>query len=150
MQDSNVNHRQKYASDPEPFRKASRNHYRKENPLPVSKLGSGLLCQGEDREVIDDEMEVPTVVEAFTIPEAAKALGRSDQCRNKWIKDDLVPGPVLRDTTYNYRQYSVGELSVIARILLEHEQELTYYSNKHVQTIHKMHQAVQGYRAQYI
>ena len=107
--DHNELRRKQYANDEgyaERQRELSRNTYRKDNPLAASKLRDGLLAQGTPREVQTDDMEYPTTVEAFTIPEAARALGRTELTLRRWIADDLVPEPILIDTTYHYRQYS--------------------------------------------
>ena len=87
-----------------------------------------------------------TVV-TYTVPEAAKALGRSDLTFRKWIQEDLIPEPILRDVIRGYRLYSQGELQSIARVLAEHEQEFAYYAVRHEATRHRMFQHVQAYRA---
>jgi hypothetical protein len=92
-------------------------------------------------------MEYPTVVEAFTVPEAARALGRTELTFKRWIEDDLVPEPILQDTTRGYRQYSIGELRAMARVLAEHETEYKYYATTHTLTRERLMQAVFGYRA---
>lgn len=129
------------------MRRASLESYRKGHPLPRSRLASGLLAEGERREVTTDEMEHPVVVEAFTIPEAAAALGRSELCLKRWIADGVIPPPILRDTVRSYRQYSVGELRVIAEALRLHEREFKYLSTSHTFTITRIWQSMQGYRA---
>lgn len=92
-------------------------------------------------------MEAPVGIEVFTVPEAARALGRAELTFKRWITDELIPAPLLVDTVRGYRHYSAGELRVIARILAQHEAEFMYYSIKHEQTRHLMHQAMQGYRS---
>ena len=149
----NAARRKMYASDPtyaSRARQASRDTYRKDHPLEASKLANGLLTQGVQREVSTEEMDHPVYVEAFTVPEAAKALGRSELGFKRWLQDGLVPPPVRRDTVRQYRHYSVGELSVIARVLREHEDEFMYLTVKHTPTIHTMWQSVQAYRATHI
>lgn len=95
-------------------------------------------------------MERPVYVESFTIPEAARALGRSELGLKRWIADGIVPPPVLKDTVRSYRHYSVGELGVIARVLREHEDDFKYLTAKHTATIHVMWQRIQAYRANHI
>jgi hypothetical protein len=92
-------------------------------------------------------MDHPALVETYTVPEAAKALGVSELTLKRWIEDDLVPEPILKDTTRSYRHYSIGELRVIARVLRAHQREFSYYTAKHEQTRHQMMQQMQGYRA---
>ncbi len=113
-------------------------------------MTNGLLYQGVQREVYVEEMDHPVVVEAFTVPEAAAALGRSDLCIKRWISEGILPPPILRDTTRNYRHYSVGELRVIARELKKHEQEFRYLSASHTHTVTLIWQSMQGYRASHI
>ena len=95
-------------------------------------------------------MDFPASVECFTLPEAAKALGRSELTLKKWINDDLLPEPVLRDTVRGYRHYSVGELRVISSILAEHERSNAYYTVSSRETQIRLMQAVHAYRMQYI
>lgn len=90
------------------------------------------------------------VVNTYTMTEAAAALGRSEQTFKRWIVEDLIPQPVLTDTIRQYKHFSVGELRVIARILAAHEREFSYYTMKHIQTRHRIMQAIQGYRASHI
>jgi hypothetical protein len=95
-------------------------------------------------------MEYPHVVEAFTLPEAARALGRTELSIKRWIRDDLIPAPVLRDTSRGYSQYSAGELSVLADELREHEREFTYYSFAHTATRESVHQHIFAYRQHHV
>lgn len=98
------------------------------------------------REVTTEGMEFPATVEAYSVPEAAAALGRTPLTLKRWIEDDLIPEPVLQETTRGYRQYSVGELTVIARVLAAHEAEFSYYAHNHERTRVRMEQEVFGYR----
>lgn len=86
-------------------------------------------------------------VEAFTVPESARALGRTVICIKRWIAEGIIPPPVLRDTSRGYKHYSVGELTTIARELARHEEEFKYLTVKHTPTIHTLWQSVQAYRA---
>lgn len=102
------------------------------------------------REVISDDMEYPHVVEAFTLPEAAKALGRTELTLKRWIEEDLIPEPILRDTSRSYRQYSVGELQVLARELREHEREFSYYAMSHTARRERIMQHIFAYRQHHV
>lgn len=102
---------------------------------------------GVDREVIAGDMDHPMVANTYTIPEAARALGKSELTFKRWLADDLVPEPVLVDTVRGYRHYSAGELSVIATVLARHEREFSYYTTKHEETRHAIMQNIQGYRS---
>lgn len=149
----NAARRKQYASDPgyaAKQRQASRATYRKDHPLEPSRLSNGLLHQGQLRELYTDEMDHPVSVEAFTVREAALALGRSELGLKRWISDGIVPPPILLDTVRRYRHYSVGELRTIARVLRDHEEEFKYLTVKHTPTIHTMWQSIQAYRAMHI
>lgn len=149
----NDDRRSRYHTDPEfadRARKASRDNHRKNNPLPPSRIADGLLFEGQLREVFSDEMDHPVSVISYTVPEAARALGRSELTFRKWLADDLVPEPILKDTARGYRIYSVGELQSIANILAAHEREFQYYSTKHETTKHRIFQQVQAYRSRSI
>lgn len=89
----------------------------------------------------------PVVVEVYTIPEAAKALGRTELTFKRWIAEDLIPEPILIDSVRGYRHYSVGELRVVAGILARHEREFSYYTRKHSHTRNTIMQRLQAYRA---
>ena len=149
----NAARRKMYASDPDyadKARQAARETYRKDHPLSASKLANGLLINGTLREVYTDEMDHPVSIETFTVPEAARALGRSEIGLKRWLTDGIIPPPILLDTVRRYRHYSAGELSVIARVLREHEDEFKYLTVKHTPTIHTLWQGIQAYRAIHI
>jgi len=128
----------------------SRDTYRKQHPLPASKISRGLLHAGVQREVFVEGMDHPVYAETYTVPEAAKALGRSMLSLKKWINDGIIPPPVLQDTSKGFKQYSAGELEVIRRHVALHEREFAYLTNKHDVTIHTIWQAMQAYRATHI
>lgn len=148
-EDRNEARRKLYATDTdyaERQRRAARESYRKDNPLAPSKLSGGLLAPGTQREVIAGEMDHPVVVETYTVPEAAHALGKSELTFKRWIAEDLIPEPVLTDTTRGYKHYSAGELRVIARELASHEREYAYYTVKHDMTRQRIMQSLEGFR----
>lgn len=94
-----------------------------------------------------DGMDHPVMACVYTIPEAARALGRSELTFKRWISEDLIPEPILQDTTRGYKHYSEGELKVIGEVIAEHEREFSYYTGKHELTRQRLMQRVQGYRA---
>lgn len=116
----------------------------------MPRLVNGLLSTGTQREVTADGMEYPHTVECFTLPEAARALGRTELTLKRWIEDDLIPGPILQDTSRHYRQYSVGELSVIATELQEHEREFSYYALAHTARRERIMQHLFAYRQHHV
>lgn len=147
---NNLRRRKLYANDPgyaDRAREASRKTYRKDHPLSPSKLANGLLEEGEQRELYTADMDHPVYVESFTVPQAARALGRSELCLKRWIQEGIVPAPILKDTVRNYNHYSAGELQVIARALRQHEIDFKYLTAKHTATIHALWQGMQAYRA---
>jgi|PlaIllAssembly_1097288.scaffolds.fasta_scaffold00016_18 hypothetical protein len=95
-------------------------------------------------------MDFPQVVECYTVPEAARALGKTELTFKRWLKEDLIPEPILRDTQRGYRHYSVGEVTVMARVLSLHEQSFSYYAQGHTQTREQMMQQMFGYREHFV
>jgi excisionase family DNA binding protein len=95
-------------------------------------------------------MDHPVIVESFTVTEAAEALGRSVSTIRRWISDDKVPAPRLRDTVKQYPVYSVGELEVIARSIVEHEVNFVYVGSDYSHIVERLHQAIHAYREQFI
>lgn len=124
----------------------SRRYYRKIFPLQPTGLASGPLSRGQSREVIGPGLGTPRVVESFTIPEAAQALGKTPVTIKKWIKDGMLPAPVLEETVRHHKVYSIGEITAIARVLGEHERVYSYYSASHEHTKISIDQSVFGYR----
>lgn len=78
------------------------------------------------------------------------ALGKSLPTFRRWLSNDLIPQPYLRDMSSGYHVYSRGELDIIAAALTEHSQVFTYYCEKHENVRHSIHQRMQAYRAQEI
>ena len=106
--------------------------------------------QREVRYQADEDTE-PTFIRTlttFTIPEAAEALGRSLANFRRWVNGELIPLPVLKDTSRGYYCYTREELLIIGRILTEHEREFSYFCAKHEAVSHRIHQTVMGYREQ--
>lgn len=114
------------------------------------KLPNGLQTQGTLREVVADGMEYPHTVEAFTVPEAARALGRTVATLKRWIEDDMVPEPILRDTSHGYRQYSAGELRILAQELQEHERDTAYYAAAHTERRERIMQHLFAHRQHHV
>ena len=83
---------------------------------------------------------------AYNMTEAANALGKTPLAFKRWIKDEMIPPPILQDTIRGFNHYSTGEMQVIAKVLLEHEKEYTYFLKEHDRTIHKMWQGIEAYR----
>lgn len=151
--DRNKQRRAQYASDPgarDSIRDAARDRYHGGSARP-QPLRNGLLTQGERREVATGEMEHPEVVESFTIPEAAAALGRSVATIRRWIETDRIPGPILEEVVRHNKVYSVGELETMQRVIAQHERDFVYLvSGQGNYIVETLHQAMHAYRAQFI
>ena len=144
-----------YATDPVrsgDAREAARERYNrtKEPNATAPRLPNGLFTRGEDREVTCEGLEEPVVRETFTIPEAAAALGRSEATLRRWITGDKLPPPYLRDLGRDYQVYSVGELEVVARYLMQHEHDFTYLVSQHTHVVEMLQQAISAYRAEFV
>lgn len=151
---NNLRRRTKYANDPryaKHVRQQALAAYRREHPLEPSRLRHGLLGEGIVREVTREGVEAPPVtVACYTIPEAARALGRSTLGFKRWITEQIIPPPILRDTTRRFLHYSQGELSLMAGVVRAHERENRYITTNHTDTITRIWQVIRNYRASHI
>lgn len=94
--------------------------------------------------------EEPYTVRCYTVPEAAKALGKDTLTFKRWIKEGMIPEPVLTDTSRGYAQYSVGELNVVADVLVQHATEYRYYAKSHDDTRLRLLEELEAYRDEFI
>jgi len=108
-----------------------------------------LLEHAQEREVYDADGQL-YVVECYTVPEAARAIGRTQLTLKRWIKDGLIPEPYLVGATYGYHYISAGELQVIANILKVHEQQYDYLHHTHTMTVNRIWQEVEQFRKEYL
>lgn len=95
-------------------------------------------------------MDGTSIVESYTVPEAAEAMGKALNTFRRWIHDGLIPGPYLNDTQSGYLVYSRGELDIIANALQVHAQEFSYFRADHSTVIHAINQRIQAYRSMHI
>lgn len=102
------------------------------------------------REVWVDGEDEPHTVLCYTIRESSRALGRDSLTVKRWIEEGMLPESILVDTSRGYKQYSVGELEVIARILVEHSRSFRYYARSHIETRERLLEAVEAYRDEFI
>ncbi len=86
------------------------------------------------------------ILEVFTIPEAADSLGRSLPNFRRWLANDMLPAPIITDTSRNLACYSVLELEIIARELATHEREFANFCQQHEDTIIRISQAIHALR----
>lgn len=124
----------------------SRQAYRRDNPKKRSKLHRAPLIDGKEIEVQIEGVDYPMVIEVYTIPEMAKSLDRSVLTVKKWIKEKMIPPPVIRDTSHGYSRYSRGEVDVIVKCLLEHEKGYDYLHKTHIWTINRIRECMRQYR----
>jgi len=89
-------------------------------------------------------------VNAYTLREAADALGKSYLTVRAWAKNGLFPKSILTDTTYNYDQYSQGELEAIVGILDEHFRKHSQLQKNHTEVCERLQTAMDEYREEYI
>lgn len=127
-------------------RQNSRARYQAGAPAP-RRLQGGLLTAGTEREVTYEEAEHPVVVQSFTIPELAAALGRAVLTLRRWIEADKIPAPYLQDTSRSLRVYSIGEAEVIATVLSRHEAAYRYLTSTNQAALQEMHESMHFYRA---
>lgn len=89
-------------------------------------------------------------VESYTIPEAAEAMGKSLNTFRRWVDDELIPTPYLRDTSTGYRVYSRGEMDIISDALRIHALEFSYFRRDHSTVIHSINQRIQAHRSMHV
>lgn len=99
-----------------------------------------------EKEVFTDAMDHPTIAEVYTIPEAAKALGKTPLTIKRWIRDDLIPPPVLLDTIHGYQHYSRGEMEIIAELLGQYSKDYSYIVSNDNPFVHSVWQRLEHYR----
>ena len=120
--------------------------YRKNNPLPESKLANGLLVDGVVREAYVSSRKMPVNAETFTLRETADALGRSYLTVRKWILDGIIPKAVFSQSTTGYDLYHKEELQILAKIIHKHEKEFCYIHITHDQITNSIWQAIEHLR----
>ena len=150
--DRNALRRAEYASVPgvaDAARAKSRERSAPASHNPA-RLSNGLLYAGVVREVTHEDIENPTSVESFTIPEFARAIGKSELTVRRWIEADKIPTPYLRETSKNHRVYSIGEAQVMSRVLQRREAEFVYLTSTDHLAIAEMHEHMHAYRAHHI
>jgi len=126
-------------------KRESRQAYRSSNPAKRAVVNA-LAVEGVEKEVYVNGMDHPTVAVVFTIPEAAKALGKTPLTLKRWISDDLIPPPVLIDTTCGYKHYSRGELMIILELLTQYSKDYTYIVANDNPFVHSVWQKLEHYR----
>jgi hypothetical protein len=105
-----------------------------------------LLWDGVDKEVFVDGMDHPVTAQVYTMPEAARALGKSALTFKRWVKDRLIPPPVLQDTVNGYRHYSRGEMDIICELIHQNSNDYSYVTAANDSLIHSLWQRLEHYR----
>lgn len=124
-------------------------YYSRRNKVDSDLAAEGrLLTEGTEKEVIVhlDDGDIIQAHEVYSIPEAADALGKALLTLKRWIRQGIIPEPVVTDTVKGHKHYTEGELQSIARILIEHENEYTYLKQTHTDTVARLHEVVSAYR----
>ena len=147
--DNNVARRQKYRADPdyrEKQKARAREYYQRSVSTKEyeSSLNGGVLRDGTEREVTDNYAVL--VVESYTLRETAHALGRTLLTLRRWLKDQMIPNPVVVDTTYGHSQYIRGEVDVMAQVLAQHERQFKYFRKQHIAPQEAIYAGISGYR----
>lgn len=108
----------------------------------------GLLIDPVMKEVVLIAAEDDTVynAECYTVPKSAEALGRTPVTFKRWISEELIPSPILKEVKSGYMQYEAGELDTIREQLAIHEREFDYFHHTHLFTIERIREAVEEYR----
>lgn len=97
------------------------------------------------------EVRIPGLTRArtlatYTIPEAAEALGRSESSFRRWLKEELLPMPILSETTRGTACYGADEVEIIAEELRAHESNFANLCASHVDVVIRISQRVHGLR----
>lgn len=98
-------------------------------------------------------MDHPVTAEVFTIPESAKAIGKTQLTLKRWISDELLPSPVLVDCVNGYMHYSRGELEIILKLLQTYSKDYSYLVSTRAGNnpfVQRVWQELEAYRRQSI
>ncbi|MCK5307071.1 MAG: hypothetical protein KAJ73_00535 [Zetaproteobacteria bacterium] len=109
-------------------------------------MKDGLLVEPARREVVCDARDNPFNANVFSMSEAAAALGRTLVTLNRYLSEDMLPYPIIYTTSHGYKQFSRGELNLIAKCLAKHAEEFDYFHKSHFSTIERIHSVIERYR----
>jgi hypothetical protein len=90
----------------------------------------------------------PVYAYVYTIPALAKALNRTVLTVKRWISEGTIPGPIIVDTSRNFRHYSVGEYELLRDFLRRREagSGIQYFNISQEDDIERLYQRFEGYR----
>lgn len=96
-------------------------------------------------------MDVPVYAEVYTIPESAKAIGKTTLTLKRWIGDSMIPAPRLVDCVNSYKHYSKGELQIIAELLNVYSKDYSYLvAGDENPFVHTVRQRLEHFRRTHI
>lgn len=104
------------------------------------------MLKPTSKEVEVAGMDYPVIVDVYSISESATALGRSTVGIKRWIRDGILPPPIIKDSSHGWPHYSKGELKLIAKVVAQHEEEYEYLSHTHTLTINRLWQSIEAFR----
>lgn len=109
-----------------------------------------LTARGTLREVTYTDAERTYQVPTFTLGELADAIGKSEMTVRRWIQDDKLPEPYLRDVSrQNVRVYSIGEVRIIHDVLSRRD-GFAYLTSTDNHAITELNERLHHYRAESI
>lgn len=133
-------------------RDTSKKAYWKDKENSIYKAANELLITGQLKEVYRFEDTDPEYVflVVYTMQEAADALGKSILTLKKWIKEEHIPAPILKCSSYGYLHYEEGEMQIISKFLQEFQNGRVYLSKNDASNMESLWQRIDGYRRSHI
>lgn len=89
------------------------------------------------------------VLQCYTIPQAAEALGRPLATFRRWLSAEKVPEPIYWETSRGTKVYTRGELEVLMTHLAHHGETYSYLVTTYNDTTERLYQAIHAYRAEF-
>jgi len=79
---------------------------------------------------------------AYTMTQAASAVGKSLVTFRRWITDGIIPEPEYEDTSHKYVQYLHWEIEALIGPIADHFDKFDYLHTKHEDQIHAIWRAL--------
>ena len=138
--------RQLYRNSPEYREKAklsSRAAYRKNNPKGKNPLSHRVpLTEAVYKTVEHIDGGEPFEERAYTLIQAAAAVGKSPLAFKRWVKDGIMPETEYVDSSCGYRQYLVWEVEAAIAPIADHFDVFEYLHTTHEDTVSNIWNAV--------
>lgn len=131
------------------MKKQSREHYRKQNPRS-QKRTNVTDSIGTDKEVEVEGLDGFHVMRVLSLTETAEVWGRNQMTVKRWIRDKIIPAPIIFDTSRGYSHYTASEVAIVAKLLEEHARTYDYLHYTHQTMINRIWQGIEGYRREEI